>query len=58
MLSVVEDLTLTELISESKNYQRYDLDATDGIDLKCWAKDELKLNSPSAKQRILSTTPL
>jgi hypothetical protein len=41
ILDVVEDLTLTELISESKNYQRYDLDAKDGIHLKCWAKDEL-----------------
>jgi hypothetical protein len=41
MLKVVEDLTLTELISESKNYQRYDLDAKDGIHLKCWAKDNL-----------------
>jgi len=34
-------MILTELISESKNYQRYDLDAKDGIQLKCWAKDEL-----------------
>lgn len=41
MLDVVEGLTLTELISESKNYQRYDLDAEDGIHLKCWAKDDL-----------------
>jgi len=41
MLTVVESLTLTELISESKNYQRYDLDAKDGIQLKCWAKDDL-----------------
>ncbi len=42
MLDVVEGLTLTELISESKAFQRYDLDAKDGIDLKCWAKDDLK----------------
>ena len=42
MLEVVEDLTLTVLISESKNYQRYDLDAKDGINLKCWANDKLK----------------
>jgi len=41
MLNMVEDITLTELISESKNYQRYDLDAKDGIHLKCWAKDDL-----------------
>lgn len=42
MLDAVENITLTELISESKNYQRYDLDAGDGIDVKCWAKDDLK----------------
>ena len=41
MLDEVEGLTLTELISESKNYQRYDLDAKDGIHLKCWSKDDL-----------------
>ena len=41
MLDVVEGLSLTELISESKKYQRYDLDAKDGILLKCWAKDGL-----------------
>ena len=41
MLTVVEDMALTELISESKNYQRYDLDAKDGIHLKCWDKDDL-----------------
>ena len=42
MLAVVEGLTLTELISESKNYQRYDLDVKDSIRLKCWVKDGLK----------------
>ncbi|MBW2611116.1 MAG: DUF4340 domain-containing protein [Deltaproteobacteria bacterium] len=42
MLAVMEGLTLTELISESKNYQRYDLDVTDGIGLKCWSKDALR----------------
>ena len=41
VLDVVEGLTLTELISESKNYQRYDLDEKDGIGLKCWAKEDL-----------------
>jgi hypothetical protein len=41
MLNVVEGMTLTELISESKNYQRYDLDAKDGIHLKCWDTDDL-----------------
>ena len=41
MLDVVEGLTLTELISESKNYQRYELDEKGGIHLKCWAKDDL-----------------
>ena len=42
MLAVVEGLTLTELISESKNYQRYDLDAKDGVRLKCWINDDLR----------------
>jgi len=42
LLAVAEDLELTELISESKNYQRYDLDEKDGIDFKCWVKDDLK----------------
>ena len=42
MLDVMEDLTLTELISESENYQRYDLDDIDGIDLKCWNRDDLR----------------
>ena len=42
MLAVVEGLTLTELISESKNYQRYDLDAKDSVRLKCWVKDGLR----------------
>jgi hypothetical protein len=42
MLAVVEGLTLTELISESKNYQRYDLDAKDSISLKCWDKEDLR----------------
>ena len=41
MLDVVKELTLTELISESKNYQRYDLDDKDGIHLKCWAMDSM-----------------
>ena len=44
ILAVVEDLTLTELISESKNFQRYDLDEKDGIDVKCWVKDDLRFD--------------
>jgi len=42
MLTIASDLTLTELISESKNYQRYDLGSSAGIVVKCWAKDDLK----------------
>ena len=42
MLDVVVELTLSELISESKKYQRYDLDKKDGVDLKCWNQDDLK----------------
>jgi len=42
MLAVADDLTLTELISESENYQRYDLDSSEGISVKCWAAKDLK----------------
>ncbi|MBW2633754.1 MAG: DUF4340 domain-containing protein [Deltaproteobacteria bacterium] len=42
MLSVIERLTLTELISESKNYKRYNLDPAEGIKVMCWAKDNLR----------------
>ena len=42
MLTVMENLTLTELISESKNYKRYDLDPAKSIELKIWEKDDLR----------------
>ncbi|MCG6910295.1 MAG: DUF4340 domain-containing protein [Deltaproteobacteria bacterium] len=40
MLAVAENLTLSELISESKNYERYGLDEKEGIVFKCWCKKE------------------
>jgi hypothetical protein len=38
---IVANLTLTTLISESKNYERYDLDPNHGITIKAWAGDKL-----------------
>jgi hypothetical protein len=42
MLAVLADLKLTALISESKNYARYDLDEEKGIRVKAWQGDQLK----------------
>jgi hypothetical protein len=44
MLSVFEDLTLTALVSESKDYNRYDLDAEKRITVKAWQQETLKRN--------------
>ena len=38
---IVADLTLTTLISESKNYGRYDLDPDHAITIKAWEGDKL-----------------
>ncbi|MDX2447486.1 MAG: DUF4340 domain-containing protein [Desulfobacterales bacterium] len=38
---IVSDLTLTTLISESKNYGRYDLDPDHKITVKAWEGDKL-----------------
>jgi hypothetical protein len=42
MLDVMEQLALTALVSESKNYGRYDLDDQKKIAVKAWAADKLK----------------
>ena len=38
---IVDNLTLATLISESKNYERYDLDASHKITIKAWEGDKL-----------------
>jgi hypothetical protein len=42
MLDNLEKLTLTALVSESKNYNRYDLGAEQKINVKAWQGDNLK----------------
>jgi hypothetical protein len=42
MLDVIETLTVTTLVSESKNYDRYNLDEDNQIKIKVWAGDTLK----------------
>ncbi|MBN1841948.1 MAG: DUF4340 domain-containing protein [Deltaproteobacteria bacterium] len=39
MLEVIEDLTVTALVSESKNYSRFNLDDDNKITVKAWAGD-------------------
>jgi hypothetical protein len=42
MLATIEQLTLTALVSESKNYSRYDLDNDKKITVKVWTGDTLR----------------
>ena len=42
MLATIEKLTLTALVSESKNYSRYHLDNDKKITVKAWAGDNLR----------------
>jgi hypothetical protein len=42
MLSAIENLTVTALVSESKNYIRYDLTAEKSINVKAWQGENLK----------------
>jgi hypothetical protein len=42
ILETIEGLTVTALISESKSYQRYQLDDANRITVKAWAGDALK----------------
>ncbi len=44
MLNVFEALALTALVSESKDYSRYDLDAEKRITVKAWQQTTLKRN--------------
>jgi hypothetical protein len=42
MLSAIENLTLTALVSQSKNFPLYDLDAEKRINVKAWQGETLK----------------
>ena len=42
MLSAIENLTLTALVSESKNYNLYDLNEEKRINVKAWQGENLK----------------
>ncbi len=42
MLNIIEKLTLTALVSESKNYNLYDLSGEAKINVKAWQGDSLK----------------
>lgn len=42
MLDVIEKLTLTALVSESKNYDRYNLNDNEKIVVKAWKEDTLR----------------
>ena len=42
MLNAIENLTLTALVSESKNYNLYDLNAEKKINVKAWQADKLR----------------
>ncbi len=44
ILDVIGGLSATELVSESKNYVRYDLNKDNKINVKAWASDSLKLD--------------
>jgi hypothetical protein len=44
MLDTIEDLTLTALVSESKNYNRYELNDETKINVQAWNNDDLKRN--------------
>jgi hypothetical protein len=44
MLDIVSGLTLTALVSESKSYERYNLDEAQRITVKAWAGETLKRN--------------
>ena len=42
MLDVIEKLILTALVSESKNYERYELDEENKLVVRAWAGDTLR----------------
>ena len=41
MLEVIDNLTLTELVSDKKNYERYELDEENKIHIKAWDKENV-----------------
>lgn len=43
MLDAISEFALTDLVSEAKNYQPYDLTDDKKINVKAWAQDSLKL---------------
>ena len=44
MLNALENFTLTALVSESKNYNRYELDDAQKTNVKVWQGDDLRLD--------------
>lgn len=42
MLNIIKALTLTAMVSESKNYERYDLNDEKRLQVRAWAGDVLK----------------
>ena len=44
MLNALENLTLTAMVSESKNYHRYDLTQDQKINIKAWQGQDLKID--------------
>lgn len=44
MLNAIENFTLTALVSESKNYNRYELDAEQKTNVKAWQGDKLSMD--------------
>lgn len=44
MLDTIEDLTLTAMVSESKNYNRYDLNDEAKINVQAWNNDDIERN--------------
>ena len=40
MLAIIGELTLTDLVSESKNYNRYDLSSDKKITVSAWAEGD------------------
>ena len=42
MLNIIKDLTLTAMVSESKQYERYDLQPAARIHVQAWSGDQLK----------------
>jgi hypothetical protein len=42
MLAIIENLSLTVMVSESKNYTRYDLDTDKKLTVRAWAGEKLR----------------